>query len=387
MDSLFVFREKLQEVYAKRSRIFDKSIQFILAIATFYLINDNVGFMKAASSPAVTLALAVICTFFPMNITIIAATALILAHMFSVSLAVLAVTGLVFLVMYIFYFRLTPKMAFVVLITPVAFMFKIPYVIPLAYGLVSTPVSLIAVSCGTIVYYMMQYVKKAAPGLEGKGKEGFMTQISAYVKQVFQNKEMWIVIAAFVICLLLVYTIRRQSADHAWKIAIVAGAVINVVVIAAGDIAMGVHTSYPALVAGNIAAVVLGLILELFFFSVDYARSENLQYEDDEYYYYVKAIPKLSVATPEKTVKRINERQETEIIDTDEVRRRNRKGGKVLKGKEAREVKKARNAKGGAVPKKHPEQQNRPSVKKHDIDEVNKMLLTQGLKQDLNIKG
>ena len=299
MDSLFVFREKLREVYAKRSRIFDKIIQFIVAIVTFYLINDNVGFMKMASSPAVTLALAVICTFFPMNITIIAATALILAHMFAVSLAVLAVTALVFLVMYIFYFRLTPKMAFVVLITPVAFVFKIPYVIPLAYGLVSTPMSLIAVSCGTIVYYMMQYVKKAAPGLDGKGKDGFMTQVPAYVKQVFQNKEMWVVVAAFVICLLLVYTIRRQSADHAWKIAIVAGAVINVVIIAAGDIAMGVHTSYTSLVAGNVVAVVIGLILELFFFSVDYARSENLQYEDDEYYYYVKAIPKLSVASPE----------------------------------------------------------------------------------------
>ena len=26
------------------------------------------------------------------------------------------------------------------------------------------------------------------------------------------------------------------------------------------------------------------MILELFFFSVDYSRSENLQYEDDEYY-------------------------------------------------------------------------------------------------------
>ncbi len=384
MDSLFVFREKLREVYAKRSRIFDKIIQFIVAIVTFYLINDNVGFMKMASSPAVTLALAVICTFFPMNITIIAATALILAHMFAVSLAV---TALVFLVMYIFYFRLTPKMAFVVLITPVAFVFKIPYVIPLAYGLVSTPMSLIAVSCGTIVYYMMQYVKKAAPGLDGKGKDGFMTQVPAYVKQVFQNKEMWVVVAAFVICLLLVYTIRRQSADHAWKIAIVAGAVINVVIIAAGDIAMGVHTSYTSLVAGNVVAVVIGLILELFFFSVDYARSENLQYEDDEYYYYVKAIPKLSVASPEKTVKRINERQETEIIDTDEVRRKSRKGGKVPKGKELREVKKAKNAKGGAVPKKRPESQNMSSANKHDIDEVNKMLLTQGLKQDLNLKG
>ena len=36
-------------------------------------------------------------------------------------------------------------------------------------------------------------------------------------------------------------------------------------------------------------AAVAGLVLELFLFSVDYARSERLQFEDDEYYYYVKA--------------------------------------------------------------------------------------------------
>ena len=47
-----------------------------------------------------------------------------------------------------------------------------------------------------------------------------------------------------------------------------------------------------------------------------------MQYDYEEYYYYVKAVPKLSVATPEKTVKRINGRRETEIIDTESVRRR-----------------------------------------------------------------
>ena len=106
---------------------------------------------------------------------------------------------------------------------------------------------------------------------------------------------------------------------------VVAGAVANIIVIAVGDIAFGVHTSYGPMIAGSIAAVVIGLVLELFFFTVDYARSENLQYEDDEYYYYVKAVPKISVAAPEKTVKRINERQETEIIDAEEVRRQAKK--------------------------------------------------------------
>ena len=165
MDNLFVIREKMRELYAAHSRVFDKGIQFVLALVTFYLINGNVGFMKAAASPVATLALAVICTFFPMIITVLLATALILVHMFAASVSALAVTALIFLVMYIFYLRLTPKMAIVVLLTPIAFAFNIPYIIPIALGLVATPISLVAVICGTIVYYMMAYVKKAAPGL------------------------------------------------------------------------------------------------------------------------------------------------------------------------------------------------------------------------------
>lgn len=322
MDGVFVMKGKLQELYAQHSLVFDKGVQFILALLAFYMINNNVGFMKAAASPVVILALSVICTFFPVIITVIAATALILVHMYAVSIAVLAVTAVVFLIMYIFYFRLTPKMAIVVLLMPIAFAFKIPFVVPLAYALISTPVCMVAVVLGTIVYFMMEYVKKAAPGITGSGLSGIMTQSTEYLKQVFQNKEMWIVIAAFLLAFLVVYSIRRQSMNHAWKAAAVAGAIINVVVNIVGDMVFGVHISYTSLAAGSVAAVVVGLVLELMFFAVDYTRSENLQFEDDEYYYYVKAVPKISVAKPEKTVKRINGRRETEIIDTESVRSR-----------------------------------------------------------------
>lgn len=322
MDGLFVIKGKLQEIYAQRSLVIDKTAQFILAVLTFYTINQNVGFMKAAASPVATLALSAICTFFPVIMTVIAATALVMVHMYAVSIGMLAGTGMIFLVMYIFYFRLTPKMAVVVLLVPIAFVFKIPLAVPLAYALISTPVCMVAVACGTITYFMMEYVKKAAPGVSGSGLSGIMTQIPEYLKQVFQNKEMWITIAAFLLTFLVVYTIRRQSVNYAWKIAIAAGVVVNAVVNIVGDMALGVHTSYGALGTGSVVAVIAGLILELFFFAVDYTKSESLQYEDDEYYYYVKAIPKLSVAKPEKTVKRINGHRETEIMDTESVRNR-----------------------------------------------------------------
>ena len=37
----------------------------------------------------------------------------------------------------------------------------------------------------------------------------------------------------------------------------------------------------------------VSLILQFFLFHVDYRRTEYLEYEDDEYHYYVKAVPKV----------------------------------------------------------------------------------------------
>lgn len=83
MDSLYVIRERMQDLYSRYSIVADKAIQFVLAVMTFYMINNNVGFMKTLASPVVALALAIIATFFPPIITVILATALILVHMYS----------------------------------------------------------------------------------------------------------------------------------------------------------------------------------------------------------------------------------------------------------------------------------------------------------------
>jgi len=318
MNNLFVLRGKMQEIYARHSKVVDKVIQFVLVLTAFFLINNNIGFMKVLAQPVITLVLAIACTFFPLIITVLAAAALVLCHFYSVSIGIMAVTGAIFMVMFAFYFRLTPKKAVVVLLTPVAFMLNIPHVIPITCALVTEPMTVVAVVFGTIVFYMLEYVKLAVPTLQGDEAAGMMTQITAYVKQVFQNKQMWVVIVAFIICYLLVYAIRRCAMDHAWKVAIAVGTVVNIIVITAGNIVLGEHTKYGSLIGGSMVAIIVGIILEFFIFSVDYSRSENLQFEDDDYYYYVKAVPKMTVSIQEKTIKRINERYEVDIEETPE---------------------------------------------------------------------
>ena len=56
-------------------------------------------------------------------------------------------------------------------------------------------------------------------------------------------------------------------------------------------------------------SVVIALVYTFFAFAVDYTRTEYLQYEDDDYYYYVKAVPKIAVTARDVKVQKINTRK------------------------------------------------------------------------------
>ena len=376
MNDLIVWRDKLQELYAMKSIYIDKAVQFVLALVTFLMINQNIGLMKAVATPVVAVALAVICTFLPPVVTAYVAAGLVIVHLFKLSIGVAAAAALIFVVMFIFYCRFTPKKALLLLVTPVAFMLHVPYVVPIACALVLGPISAVPVVFGTIIYYMIECVRTSATAITSA--DGITRQISLFVKTVFQDKTLWITVIAFIISIFVVYTVRRLSVDHAWKIAAASGAVVNIVVIVIGDIVFDIHTSYNMLIIGNIAAVVIGFIMEFFLFSVDYSRTERLQFEDDEYYYYVKAIPKISVTAPEKTVKHINERKETgEIAGTEPERRQRSKSGQTKKPA----VRKTKTASKVKRPKSPAVQW--PTRVGGNTDEI---LLAQSLKEELDIQ-
>ncbi len=222
---------------------------------------------------------------------------------------------MIFLIMFILYFRFTPDKAIVLLLMPIAFTLKIPMLIPIVYGLTGGPLCAVPIAFGTIACYMVTYVKAYETTIKGAGDSEMFAQLTAFAQQLFNNKEMWTAIIAFVICLLVVYSVRKLSVDNAWKIAIVSGALVYVIVVVIGRVTMHVDVPYVAVIIGTIVSILLALVLEFFAFAVDYSRTENLQFEDDEYFYYVKAVPKVTVTAPEKTVKRINERQETSRMD------------------------------------------------------------------------
>lgn len=319
MEKILELRAYMKKIYAGYSRYIDIALKFVLALLTFLFVNNHVGYLEALSNPAMTVGLAIICTFLPQAMTAVLAAMIILIQFLMLAPGVAAVAALLMLMMFALYFRFTSGKAVILLLTPISFTFHMPVLIPIIFGLIGGPACAIPIAFGVMVYHMVTYAKSYATVIETVAETGVMEQITAFTQQFFANQEMWMLIISFTICILFVYNIRCLEIDYAREIAVVAGVLANLIMMTFGYVMMDINVQYGELIIGSIVAVFVAILLKTFAMSVDYTRSERLQFEDDEYYYYVKAVPKVSVAVPEKTVKTINVRQQTEIIDVDSV--------------------------------------------------------------------
>ena len=318
MSTLLVLKELLQKYYAKYTRYINMALRFVMALFVFGLVNYRIGFMEKIASIPFTLLISVASALLPVTFMVIAATIVVLLHMYAVALPIFIVTAIVILLMYILYFRFTPSKSWLVLLTPVTFTLNIPFVIPVAYGLVGKPVCALPTMFGTILYYMLHQVKVSASMYSGEDSLLLMEGIVAFIKQIISNKEMWVMVVVMCVTLIAVYYIRNSAIDRCWEIAIVSGAVIAIIIGTLGNIVFNLHLSYIAMFLSGCAAIAAGFIFELLFFTMDYSKTEYVQFEDDEYYYYVKAVPKICVSAPEKKVTHINQRKDAEEVSVSE---------------------------------------------------------------------
>lgn len=297
MESLLKVREQIKNIYAKYEVYITPAIKFLVAFITLLMINKNTGYMGMIGSVAIVLVVALMCSFLPYNFIILFSTIFVLAHFYSLSMEIAIFGVCIFLLLYLLYFRFSPKDTFVVLLMPLCFMLKIPFVIPIAMGLLATPSSMVSSGFGVIVYYMIRFVKVNEAAIRAMDPDGTFTKFRFVVDGILGNKAMIVMILAVAVTITVVYMIRRLSIDYAWPIAIVTGALMHMVVLLMGDLVYVTNVSLAPTFFGMIVSVVLAFGLNFFFFNVDYSRAEKVQFEDDEYYYYVKAVPKNIVRT------------------------------------------------------------------------------------------
>lgn len=306
MTALLELRENLKKIYSRNEAFILPVIKFLLGVIVLSIINGKMGYMTKLDNMAIVLIVSLLCSFLPTGFMAFFAMMFAVLHMYALSIETAAVGLVVFLLLYLLFLRFTAKEALVVVLTPVLCMQKLPYVMPVAMGLIGTPASCVSVGCGVVVYYLLQTVITNAPTINSMGAEEATAKLRLLIDGMLGNKAMLVMIAAFAITVIVVYLIRRMSVDHSWTIAMVAGVMIEVMILLVGDLMYDTNLSIVSALLGAVVTLIACKIIEFFRFCLDYSRTEKVQFEDDEYYYYVKAVPKMTVAAPTNTVKKIN---------------------------------------------------------------------------------
>ena len=313
MTYLLMIRERIKSFYSRYEGFCNPALKFILAFVSFRMINKNINFAAVLTSLPISLILSLLCSFFPMNFILVMSVLVILLHLYALSLETVLITGVFFLIMFLMYFRFSPKDTILLIMTPLCFILKIPYVIPICAGLVGSPTSVISTGCGVVTYHLLHYIAGNSSALMTQEEDPAfaLEKLRVLIDALMSNREMQVEVVAFAITILVVFIIRRLPVDHCWTIAMITGMLIDIVVILVGDLRFETRISIVGLIVGSILALVVAIILKFSIFNVDYSRTERVQFEDDEYYYYVKAVPKNTVSLTEKKVKKIKGREKT----------------------------------------------------------------------------
>ncbi len=299
---LLDMKEFIKRLYEKHGIYIKALIKFVLALAVFQLINSKFGFNETIDNIVIVLGCSLIAALTPDAIFIILTALITAGHAYSVA-PVLAV-GLLFLyiIIYYMYIRYVPNQAFIILAIPFLYVLKVPYLIPLVCGIFFGPIAIISNVCGIAIYYVFEAIIGAAVVSEGTGVADTINFFNMVVDAVKSNRYMIFSMLVFSVVVLVTYIIRRSKIKQATNIAILTATLLNIVAFLLASAFIEGAYSIPTVLLGSIASGFMAYIAQFFRMSLDYSGTKHIQFEDDEYYYYVKAVPKLTVAAPEKQV-------------------------------------------------------------------------------------
>lgn len=308
MTELLKIKDILQRLYGKYDMVISRVLRFASAFLSFMLIRGMTGYNSLASNVFMLILLSAVCAFLPGGITALMGCVLIILQLYGLSLEYALITLAVLLILLLVYYVFAPGTGWILLLTPVMFILHIPYVVPVIIGLTAGIAGIVPAVFGTYLYFALAFSSEFAASASMFGEGDLVQKIVFIMDNTIMNKEMLVMSIVFAAAIVLVFAIKSFSIDHSRTIAVVTGSIVEAVLVIMSHVMMNLPFNMFTLILGCAAAIAIGLVLDFFILSVDYSRTEKVQFEDDDYYYYVKAVPKFNMAKEEVRIKKINSR-------------------------------------------------------------------------------
>ena len=99
MVQLLTAREWLKNIYSRYENFCRPALKFLLALISMMMINSKLGYSQALKSGAVTLIIALMCSFLPLNFIVTVSALIVLLQLYALSLESVIIAGVIMLIM------------------------------------------------------------------------------------------------------------------------------------------------------------------------------------------------------------------------------------------------------------------------------------------------
>lgn len=310
MTTLLTFRDNLKAFCSRYDFVLTPAAKFLMTIIIFVSMNRRFGNVPALSNGLLLFLLAALCAFIPVGYMAGIAAVMLIIQTAKVSLDVGLVTLALILIFYCGYMRFDGKSAVIVLLVPVFYACHITYALPVVLGFLIGPSAVVPAIFGILLYYYENIVDGFKNVLAAATEEDDIVAGYQYIlNELLNNKDMMLTFIVFAVVILITFAIYRLSFDNSWIVAFCVGGFMNVILFLFGSITLAVKVEIVPILLGSLLGIGIAVVVQFVKGIVDYQKADHLQFEDDEYYYYVKAIPKLVVSESNKNVKHINSKK------------------------------------------------------------------------------
>lgn len=303
---LLEIREIILKAYQKVRFIVNPVVKFLFSLLVFSYINQEIGFDARFTKISIVLALALISAITPAGVLVLLAMALIVLHIYTACNFLAILLLMIFIIMYVALLRFSPKQIIAVVAIPMLAKYNLHYCVPILMGSISSPVGILPTIGGVALYHILDIIKEpAAREVEYKMEE-VVELFTEVFDKILDDKPMIIMMAVFSIVIAVVWFIRRFSFDYAFEISLGAGVMVNILGFLIADLKYDVTVSIGTLIIMSLISGVIAMLCDYMKRVLDYTAVERVQFEDDDYYYYVKAVPKVNISLREMDIKHIN---------------------------------------------------------------------------------
>ncbi len=308
MTIFFEFKEMIKEFYQNYERYIVPGGKLILYLVLFFMLNNKISQELTLISGIIIIVLAIINTFIPPNWAVLTIIGFISGRIGYISLEASILITAILLILYLLCVRVFKNMAYFAYLTPLLFAFRLGYAVPVIAGIFFGPAALAPMCAGAFAFklskYLPELLKMRAQNIYDM-PEATILMYKYIANIMIKDTAVLITVIVMAATLAITYFISRRDFHYIWYIAIAAGTAIQILAFIIGVILLKAEISMLSVVLGSIVGGAIAVVGQFLRFSLDYPRTEKVQFEDETYYYYVKAIPKVKVSKTEKAITKI----------------------------------------------------------------------------------